>query len=571
MAAKGPGAKSHKELRWLRLISWGTWLVVLLAPPLVSVWLASSLSAYLNGPRWAAFASGALIFPVLPIAWEIHARSARSRLRPAAPRWLTWRGRLALRTAAIGLAFLTAILALRPQQAFLALATRGDWMLDGRSGKAAQLSRSLLFDAAGGLAWLYQATREKPFARYRSPTEPAPFRPPPSPAAPTPDPQGASPPAPSPPALENASHSKDAAARAVAHAQAQDSGESASDDEVEVVGYYVVDGRTHFVTQRRAGVPRAEPNDGPAAAPARSRESSGNEPAWPLPPVVDPAVARIPDTAEVSIEALAAHLAQVGRDPFHRVKLVHDYVADRVVYDVEAYTTKQYRAQDAQAVFKSRLAVCAGFAKLFEVIAKAMGLEVATVVGVAKASGATPEPHAWNAVRIDGTWRLLDVTWDSGAIVSGAYQKRYDTSYLLAPAEAFVASHLPDEEGWQLLPKPLTTAEFLRQPRLSPGFFARHLELVGDARAQIDARGSVELALKNPASVDLVAWVLSGAKTPRECTAANAGGQTHFRCDLPEAGTFQIAITEPSTEEPTARGPRKTYKGLAAIEVANRD
>lgn len=570
MAAQGPKAKSREGLGWLRLVFGGMWLAVLLAPPLVSVWLASSLAAYLNGPRWAAFASGALIFPVLPIAWEIHARSARSRRRPAAPRWLTWRGRLALRTAALSLAFLTAILALRPQQAFLALATRGDWMLDGRGGRAVQLSRTLLFDAAGGLAWLYQATREKPFARYRSPAEPAPLRPPPSPAAPTPNPQGASPPAPTPPALENASRSEDEAARAAAHAQAPDAGESAGDDE-EVVGYYVVDGRTHYVTQRRAGVPRAEPSDGSAAVPARSRESSsGSEPAWPLPPVIDPAVARIPDTAEVSIEALAAHLAQVGRDPFHRVKLVHDYVADRVVYDVEAYTTKQYRPQDAQAVFKSRLAVCAGFAKLFEAIAKAMGLEVATIVGVAKASGATPEPHGWNAVRINGTWRLLDVTWDSGAIENGVYQKRYDTSYLLAPAEAFVASHLPDEEGWQLLPRPLTTAQFLRQPRLSPAFFARRLELVGDARAQIDARGSVELALKNPASVELVAWVVSGAKLTRECAAANAGGQTRFRCDLPEAGTFQIAIMEPSAEEPTAFGPRKIYKGLAAIEVANR-
>ena len=58
---------------------------------------------------------------------------------------------------------------------------------------------------------------------------------------------------------------------------------------------------------------------------------------------------------------MARHLAQGEPNPWLRVKALHDYVADRVVYDVEAYRSRKFPPQDAPTVFRTRRSVCAGY------------------------------------------------------------------------------------------------------------------------------------------------------------------------------------------------------------------
>jgi hypothetical protein len=106
----------------------GLLLLLVFLTPVLGVWLASSLVAYTNGPTWLAVCSGVLLFPLLPIAWDLWGRKRRQQKPPM----LTWGDRVILRTLLLNLIFLTCLLALRPQTSFLALSTRGDWMLEGR-------------------------------------------------------------------------------------------------------------------------------------------------------------------------------------------------------------------------------------------------------------------------------------------------------------------------------------------------------------------------------------------------------------------------------------------------------
>jgi hypothetical protein len=46
---------------------------------------------------------------------------------------------------------------------FAALATRGDWFLEGRSGPRVASTRAQLFQAASGLEWLYRKARKNPY------------------------------------------------------------------------------------------------------------------------------------------------------------------------------------------------------------------------------------------------------------------------------------------------------------------------------------------------------------------------------------------------------------------------
>lgn len=135
------------------------YLVVFLSPVL-GVWLASSLVAYINGPRLLTVFSGILLFPLAPILWDI--RGQRKRQASL----LSWGDRITLRTLALNLAFLFLLLALRPQTSFLALSTRGDWFLEGMQGPQVTFTRRGLFTLARGLEGLYLTFHKNPFEQY---------------------------------------------------------------------------------------------------------------------------------------------------------------------------------------------------------------------------------------------------------------------------------------------------------------------------------------------------------------------------------------------------------------------
>ena len=111
------------------------WALIVVLVPLLGVWVASSIAAYLNGPIWAVCLVGLLAFPILPALWEFWGLWRQSRDNAAraskgeAPRerFLTWWDRLTLRTLALNLLLLAALLLSTPQLGFTALATRGDW------------------------------------------------------------------------------------------------------------------------------------------------------------------------------------------------------------------------------------------------------------------------------------------------------------------------------------------------------------------------------------------------------------------------------------------------------------
>ena len=133
--------------------------------PVLGVWLASSLVAYINGPTLLAASSGILLFPLLPILWDLRGRKKRKS------GILTWGDRITLRTLLLNLIFIGLLLAMRPQTSFLALSTRGDWFLDGMSGPQVELARQGLFKLANGLEGLYLVFYDNPFDQYADITQ----------------------------------------------------------------------------------------------------------------------------------------------------------------------------------------------------------------------------------------------------------------------------------------------------------------------------------------------------------------------------------------------------------------
>ena len=470
------------------------WTAFVITTPLLGVWAASSIAAYLNGPVWAVVLAGLLLFPILPLLWELYAHWRRSRAQVKKKRFLTTLDRVILRTLLVNLLFMSGLLATHPQKGFEALSTRGDWFLDGRSGPTYDAVRRQIFSTAENLAWLYESFNDNPFRDEQS-DEPEPTpTPPPDETAPdetVPDENGPdeTSPAPQP------------------------------------------DKPTPVPGQDDTGT------DPPKVA-ARSKR-------WPLPNELHPAVESIPRDAESSYKSVARYLKSQERDPLYLVKALHDYVADRVAYDAPALAAGRYPPQDAQTVFTKRLGVCAGYAKLLTAMGREAGMRIVYVVGDARTQGwdLRGQPHAWNAAEIDGRWYLIDATWNSGSVDGETFTKGYRTAYLFTPPAVFGTTHLPDKDQWQLRKRPLTRGEFMRQPPLAPDFYARGLKLIDPNRSQVTVSGSIDITVGNPRGQFMLANVVpygSAGKGDR-CAVTN-GSQVKIRCNMRRDGRYNIKL-----------------------------
>ena len=479
--------------------------------PLFGVWTASSLAAYWNGPVGLVVLAGLALFPLGPLLWELRAerrrrrRSERRRREASAldygkrdERFLTPADRLMLRTLAMNAVFLTAMLWLWPATAFTALSGRGDWMLDGRDGPVAERIRSGLFAVADGLEWLFDAGDEEPFVGLEEEEPPA------------------------PPPLKPGG------------------GPSAEDLLKELAG-----GRER----------PPELGDDDSAAPGQDPQPDSPvtpEPdvlvglRWPAPEQLHPLVARVPPEAEASIEALGTYIRRGEPDPWLRLKAMHDWVAWNIAYDFESLDDGSYVMKQASGeVFASRRGVCAGYSNLMVALARVTGDEIVYVGGHSRERDGSiaGTGHAWNAARVDGQWWLMDVTWDSGHRGEhGRFERDYGTDYLLTPPEVFVTTHLPGDDGWQLLPTSVSRGEFTRLPMMTAAFYAEGLSFVEPMRSQVSVDDRLTLPLHNPHGRSILATYEPRGGGPDTRCAVRGAGQVVIDCSFGEKGTWDLTI-----------------------------
>ena len=75
--------------------------------------------------------------------------------------------------------------------------------------------------------------------------------------------------------------------------------------------------------------------------------------------------------------------------------------------------------------------------------------------------------HAWNVVRINNKWYLMDVTWATGGVnkkTAKAYRE-IDEKYYLTKPEILILDHHPSLSKWQLLNNPVTMRNFIEKAR----------------------------------------------------------------------------------------------------------
>ena len=147
------------------------------------------------------------------------------------------------------------------------------------------------------------------------------------------------------------------------------------------------------------------------------------------------AVARKEEIEAGAAVLLSGITAQASE--YDKVKYVYETLIKSTDYDLNSADN-----QNIYSVFVNHLSVCQGYAKATQYLLNRLGMECTLVMGTVD----TGEGHAWNLVKVDGSYYYVDTTWG-------------DASYRLESPEGVDNGYMPDINYDYLC---VTTRELLR-------------------------------------------------------------------------------------------------------------
>lgn len=176
-----------------------------------------------------------------------------------------------------------------------------------------------------------------------------------------------------------------------------------------------------------------------------------------------------------SADKLAQRIQSDFSTDFGKARAIYSWLAFNVRYDVKSYlhpkqakrikykTNEELQRKKKQLydkmiakVLRKKKAVCSGYSELYNYIALKVGLESQVNEGDAKTKlydigrRRVNVNHAWNSVKIDGTWRLIDATWGAGYVnlKKEKFYRNFNEIYFDAEPKLFFMEHYPKKGVW---------------------------------------------------------------------------------------------------------------------------
>lgn len=206
------------------------------------------------------------------------------------------------------------------------------------------------------------------------------------------------------------------------------------------------------------------------------------------------------DTTEAKRKELEDKVAEItseiitdGMSDLDKELAINAYLCDNAVYDdgaLESAAENDFKYVDeiyndsftAYGVLMNNVGVCASYSAAFKLLADEAGLESIVVTGYLEGN----LPHAWNKVKLDGAWNIVDATNNDNDVIQNALFNLSDTAAysMLVEDDRFVLdSYLYDYEA------PSDDKEYYR---ITDNYFS--MDEITEALAEkIQSEGSVIL------------------------------------------------------------------------------
>ncbi|WP_460218170.1 transglutaminase domain-containing protein [Psychroserpens sp. MEBiC05023] len=217
-----------------------------------------------------------------------------------------------------------------------------------------------------------------------------------------------------------------------------------------------------------------------------------------------------------------AHRIELDFDSdINKVRAVFYWVSNHIAYDFKSATNNtngykyinsnpddgyeerllQMHKTYAERALKRKLAVCEGYSQLIKFTLNALDIKSEVIHGFAKVFPSeigiirNTTNHAWNVVKIDNEWKLLDATWATGIEINQPKIFNFTDTYFLISPEHLILTHFPKEEQWQLLYPPITKSNYFFKPIFYEAYFSSGLELNMDSSGIIKAKQGTKIKL----------------------------------------------------------------------------
>ncbi|WP_055443051.1 transglutaminase domain-containing protein [Lacinutrix himadriensis] len=136
-------------------------------------------------------------------------------------------------------------------------------------------------------------------------------------------------------------------------------------------------------------------------------------------------------------------------------------------------------------VFNSKEANCYGYSILYKTLCNKLHIESQIIYGLTKSSindigiDRVIKDHAWNSVKINNKWELIDVTWSAGYqdMLTKKFIKSFNDFYFLTSPKELINDHFPAKKQWQLIENTINLEEFFATPILYSAYFNSNLKI----------------------------------------------------------------------------------------------
>ncbi len=217
------------------------------------------------------------------------------------------------------------------------------------------------------------------------------------------------------------------------------------------------------------------------------------------------------------------------------------------------------------------------------------GLHCQTISGYAK--GAEYKPgmkftgeqgqHSWNAVLVEGAWRLVDCHWAARRLVgkkvtSENVRYELDEYYFMPDPHQLIFTHFPDDQSWQLLERSISLADFENLVPVKSAFFKYGLQILSHKEAVIVTNREVTIRIGCPPfKSQSLAFTITlayddgkeeyqGTKLNRFSMQELLDNVSFFTIRPPEKGSYRLILYAKDLTQASKEG---VYGGVCEYEV----
>lgn len=192
--------------------------------------------------------------------------------------------------------------------------------------------------------------------------------------------------------------------------------------------------------------------------------------------------------AQTDISSLAHQLSDKQANDSLKVVAFYDWITHNIEYDYTTYKTMfplldLGQTQSPFNVLITKKALCGGYSALFYQLCKHVNIKAEVIEGLGKVRNSSDpndhsfryESHAWNAVKLNNKWYLLDLTWSAGSMLNERFIRKINAEFYMPSPTTFGETHFPSDPLWQLAYLPKTKVNFINntgEPYLPIPYFA---------------------------------------------------------------------------------------------------